>query len=60
MEASGLARLTGGATMESWRFACDREDYVLRRAPSLEFMEGRPTVTTAKRRRRIRRRGDGT
>ncbi len=41
-EASGLARLTGGATMESWRFACDREDYVLRRAPSLEFMEGRP------------------
>lgn len=41
-EASGLARLTGGATMESWRFACDGEHYVLRRAPSLEFMEGRP------------------
>lgn len=41
-EASGLARLTGGATMESWRFACDGKDYVLRRAPSLEFMEGRP------------------
>ncbi|MDP4573545.1 phosphotransferase [Qipengyuania sp. G39] len=41
-EASGLARLTGGATMESWRFACGGEDYVLRRAPSLEFMEGRP------------------
>ena len=41
-EASGLARLTGGATMESWRFACGGEDYVLRRAPSVEFMEGRP------------------
>ena len=41
-EASGLARLTGGATMESWRFASNGEAYVLRRAPSLEFMEGRP------------------
>ena len=38
----GLARLTGGATMESWRFACGDEPYVLRRAPSLEFMEDRP------------------
>ncbi|WP_108790047.1 phosphotransferase [Erythrobacter sp. Alg231-14] len=35
-------RLTGGATMESWRFACGADAYVLRRAPSLEFMEGRP------------------
>jgi aminoglycoside phosphotransferase (APT) family kinase protein len=28
--------------MESWRFSCGGDDYVLRRAPSLEFMEGRP------------------
>lgn len=35
-------RLTGGATMESWRFEAGGEAYVLRRAPSLEFMEGRP------------------
>jgi aminoglycoside phosphotransferase (APT) family kinase protein len=53
-------RLTGGAVMESWRFAAVRspspegaptsqppprgegEPYVLRRAPSLAFMEGRP------------------
>lgn len=39
---SGLTRLTGGATMESWRFACGAEDFVLRRAPSLAFMQGRP------------------
>ncbi len=39
---SGLERLTGGATMESWRFDAGGEGYVLRRAPSLEFMEGRP------------------
>ncbi len=38
----GLHRLTGGATMESWRFACGADDFVLRRAPSLEFMEDRP------------------
>lgn len=37
-----LQRLTGGATMESWRFTSGGEDYVLRRAPSLSFMEGRP------------------
>ncbi len=40
--AEGLRRLTGGATMESWRFASGGKDYVLRRAPSLSFMEGRP------------------
>lgn len=28
--------------MESWRFAAGGSDYVLRRAPSLAFMEGRP------------------
>ncbi|RGP42173.1 hypothetical protein BPTFM16_02485 [Altererythrobacter insulae] len=38
----GLTRLTGGATMESWRFSCVGEDYVLRRAPSLEFIAERP------------------
>jgi len=38
----GLRRLTGGATMESWRFSSGGEDFVLRRAPSLSFMAGRP------------------
>ena len=37
-----LKRLTGGATMESWRFEADGEPFVLRRAPSLEFMKDRP------------------
>ena len=37
-----LERLTGGATMESWRFVAGDEAYVLRRAPSLEFIEDRP------------------
>ena len=35
-------RLTGGAVMESWRFACGEKAFVLRRAPSLAFIEGRP------------------
>ncbi len=35
-------RLTGGATMESWRFEVGREAFVLRRAPSLAAMEDRP------------------
>ena len=56
---SGLTRLTGGATMESWRFEAVVLDpsviwgnpttvkgetlaFVLRRAPSLEFMADRP------------------
>ncbi len=39
---SKLSRLTGGATMESWRFEAGGEAFVLRRAPSLAFMEGRP------------------
>ena len=39
---SDLTRLTGGATMESWRFSCGDEQFVLRRAPSLAFMEDRP------------------
>lgn len=37
-----LERLTGGATMESWRFVAGGEPYVLRRAPSAAMMEGRP------------------
>ena len=35
-------RLTGGATMESWRFNAGGKDYVLRRAPSMAFMTERP------------------
>jgi aminoglycoside phosphotransferase (APT) family kinase protein len=42
-----LARLTGGATMESWRFEAGDSgsgggSFVLRRAPSLAFMADRP------------------
>ena len=35
-------RLTGGAVMESWHFIAGDQAYVLRRAPSLAFMQGRP------------------
>jgi aminoglycoside phosphotransferase (APT) family kinase protein len=35
-------RLTGGAVMESWGFSAGDSAYVLRRAPTLAFMEGRP------------------
>jgi len=41
-EPIGLSRLTGGATMESWHFFSGGGGFVLRRAPSLEFMENRP------------------
>lgn len=41
-EPAGVERLTGGATMESWRFVTGDEPFVLRRAPSLEFMADRP------------------
>ena len=37
----GLKRLTGGATMESWRFSSAGRDFILRRAPSAAMMEGR-------------------
>jgi aminoglycoside phosphotransferase (APT) family kinase protein len=37
-----LARLSGGATMESWSLDYAGAGYVLRRAPSLEMMVGRP------------------
>ena len=39
---TGLERLSGGANMESWRFTAGAETCVLRRAPSLEMMQGRP------------------
>ena len=38
----GLERLSGGANMESWRFSAGAVPCVLRRAPSLEMMAGRP------------------
>ncbi len=37
-----LRRLSGGANMESWSFDCDGQGFVLRRAPSEDFMQGRP------------------
>lgn len=39
---SNLARLSGGANMESWSFDWGGAGYVLRRAPSAEMMAGRP------------------
>lgn len=39
---SALERLSGGANMESWRFLAGDLPCVLRRAPSLEMMAGRP------------------
>ena len=39
---AGLERLSGGANMESWRFTAGDAVCVLRRAPSLEMMVGRP------------------
>lgn len=39
---AGLMRLSGGANMESWAFDWAGRGYVLRRAPSAEYMEGRP------------------
>ena len=41
-QPTGLERLSGGANMESWRFTAGDELCVLRRAPSLEMMAGRP------------------
>jgi aminoglycoside phosphotransferase (APT) family kinase protein len=38
---TGLQRLTGGANMESWRFDCGDGRFVLRRAPSAEWLAGR-------------------
>ena len=39
---SALSRLSGGANMESWAFDWAGSAYVLRRAPSAEFMADRP------------------
>ncbi|MGN7930585.1 phosphotransferase, partial [Sphingopyxis sp. 22461] len=39
---SGLTRLSGGANMESFAFDWAREAYVLRRAPSADYMADRP------------------
>lgn len=39
---SKLARLSGGANMESWAFDWGGAGYVLRRAPSKDYMAGRP------------------
>ncbi|MBK6412004.1 phosphotransferase family protein [Sphingopyxis sp.] len=39
---SGLIRLSGGANMESWAFDWVGGAYVLRRAPSADYMAGRP------------------
>ncbi len=41
-ELIGLARLSGGANMESWAFDWAGGAYVLRRAPSADYMAGRP------------------
>jgi aminoglycoside phosphotransferase (APT) family kinase protein len=41
-ELSGLGRLSGGANMESWAFEWAGAGYVLRRAPSADYMAGRP------------------
>jgi len=40
-EITGLARLSGGANMESWSFDRDVAGYVLRRAPTGAMMAGR-------------------
>lgn len=39
---TGLTRLTGGASMESWSFDYGDGGYVLRRSPVPEMMDGRP------------------
>lgn len=41
-EPTALERLSGGANMESWRFAAGAETCVLRRAPAIEMLAGRP------------------
>ena len=40
-EVAQLERLSGGANMESWAFACGDGAFVLRRAPSADMMAGR-------------------
>jgi aminoglycoside phosphotransferase (APT) family kinase protein len=40
--ACNLQRLSGGANMESWRFTCGDDAFVLRRAPSADLLQDRP------------------
>jgi aminoglycoside phosphotransferase (APT) family kinase protein len=42
MPLANIARLSGGANMESWSFDWGGAGYVLRRAPTPEIMKGRP------------------
>ena len=42
LAVTALARLSGGANMESWSFDFGGRGYVLRRAPSAEMMANRP------------------
>jgi len=48
-----LERLSGGANMESWAFVCGEARYVLRRAPSAQWLAGR-ALTMADEARLIR------
>ena len=48
-----LRRLSGGANMESWLFACAGRRFVLRRAPSAQWLAGR-SLTMAGEARLIR------
>jgi aminoglycoside phosphotransferase (APT) family kinase protein len=41
-KVEGLQRLSGGANMESWLFCCGDNRFVLRRAPSAEWIASRP------------------
>ncbi len=41
-DLTGLVRLSGGANMESWSFDWAGNAYVLRRAPSADYMADRP------------------
>lgn len=41
-EMANLVRLSGGANMESWSFDWAGQAYVLRRAPSADYMADRP------------------
>ena len=57
-EIAGLRRLSGGANMQSWRFACEEHEFVLRRAPSAEWMASR-SLTLAQEAAVIRHAGAG-
>lgn len=41
-DLSGLTRLSGGASMESWSFDWAGDGYVLRRAPTADYVADRP------------------